>query len=227
MDALSTEDRLRLAHALAYAATAAAAAGVALRTPRHRVVAVVFGVFVIAVVTRLALAPALDGLDDPRRAAPWSYYLDHAAGLACPLGLAGAVWVHVARRSRAEIALASAAVLLALVAYKESTGASLVPFHAVVWAACTVVSSAVLARAALAPAERSRAPDAPTAVLALLVGADVVRVVFGADGLDVVWLDLLWVDLAITAAVLTGYVAALVAASARRLQRSARSGEVR
>lgn len=202
MEALVGESVTRLVHAALLLLVAGAASFFARRQPEHRVVAVLFAVYVIANVAHLWLDRRLAPVDPPYRGALLlAYYADHASTLLPPTALAGAVYVHFARRPPLHVVAAFAALLGIVVAYKETTGASLVAVHEVVWLVASLVSWVIIARAVLGPTS----PDAAHSALMLLAAGDAVRTAFSLGAIELAWVELRDVDIAICALLSVGY----------------------
>lgn len=148
-------------HTSGFLLVAALAWSVGGRSRPHRVVAAVFALWLVAIVASEAIAIVLDPAEPPYRG--WIrvlYYLDHAIHLVMHFALLGACALHFANVRLRLTALGFGVTFVALIFYKEWTGASLLPFHSGVTTVTVALCWACIAFAVLAPVRRFVPPDA-------------------------------------------------------------------
>lgn len=189
-------------------------------TRPHRLVAALFAWFVAANIGRMLLDYVLDAAQPPYAGSVLgAYYLDHALVLSFRFALLGACALHFANVRVRNVAAAFVATWVALVAYKQLTGGSLLPFHFGVAIVTISLAWVLIARAVLAPVHRFVPPDIGHAVLVLLAATDVVKVALEYGGpVTQTWPMVRNMDLVVDAIIVLGYSMTWARRQARRWQ---------
>lgn len=201
----------RLLYAAAQVLVAGLAWTYAAWRSEHRVVGLLLTWQLAANVARLAIDPVLDATAPPYEGALWAiYYLDHGLVLSFRFALLTAFWVHFAGGRPRTIGAPFALTIFAMIVYKETTGSSLEPAHAVVMALVSSVCVVIALRAMLAPVERLRVPDGAHAALLLVATADLLNdVLHHAQPLVESWPSIRATGTLVAGALVAGYATAV------------------
>jgi len=211
-------DWQQVAHAALYVLVAGLAWSFGARRPSHRLVCFMFLMLASTNLGRMVLARVLDPAPLPYdKALLLAYYADHALGIVTHVGFLAVCARHFAKVPLRWGVVASAATVIVFIVYKETTGASLVPFHQGMAITCTAIGWVLVTRAVLAPRDRFVAPDAAHAVLMLLLAADLVKLIHDyTDSYPSRWEHIRYLDLIVCGIIAVGYAVALVRVGVRR-----------
>jgi hypothetical protein len=199
-------------HASLYALVATAAWTYGRTVPSHRIIALLFAWELAADMARLAIGPMLDAAAPPYAGSTlFLYYLDQALVLSFRFALVAACLRHFNRSSIWPAAYAFAATTLAVIVFKETTRASLLPVHTLVAVATAGVCWVLAIRAVLAPPSRLQTPDGAHAVLLVILALVLVKACmyyFGPVGET--WSEILMSDTFVHGIIAVGYLGALL-----------------
>lgn len=212
----------RFVHAALYALIAVCAWTYSRWNEAHRTIALLCAAFITADMARLALDPTLDAARTPYGPGMLAlYYLDHALVLSFRFAVLAACLSRFARRSISPALVAFVPTLLALIVYKQATGASLLPAHHLIAALTTAVCWVLVSGAMFAPASRLQMPDGTHAALMLIVMLMLVKVLLHyADPLDDSWMEVRQADTLVYGIIATSYLYVLLRRGIRAWQTS-------
>lgn len=161
---------------------------------------------------RLAIGPMLDAATPPYAGSTlFLYYLDQALVLSFRFALVAACLRHFNMSSIWPAAYAFVATTLAVIVFKETTHASLLPVHTVVEFATAGICWILAIRAVLAPPSRLQTPDGAHAVLLVILALVLVKAcMYYLGPVRDTWSEVLMSDTFVHGIIAAGYVGILL-----------------